>query len=139
MYFSATLTRNIVIATYLHVRISTYCMLHFVYEYLNRLAHHTNLEKHTSTQHTTRWQRFTPKLAGAKLFSKPDARNGYWNVILDEESSYLTTFSWSFSRYSAPIHWPDHGHMTFNNEMFFFVWFEMFTAKYHERATLRKL
>ena len=24
--------------------------------------------------------------------------------------------SWRFSRYSAPIHWLDHGHMTSNNE-----------------------
>ena len=36
-------------------------------------------------------EEITPKLAGAKLFSKLDARNGYWNVKLDEESSYLTT------------------------------------------------
>ena len=35
----------------------------------------------------------TPKLTEAKLFSKLDARNGYWNVKLDEESSYLTTFN----------------------------------------------
>ena len=38
-------------------------------------------------------EEITPKLAGAKLFSKLDARNGYWNVKLDEESSYLTTFN----------------------------------------------
>ena len=25
-------------------------------------------------------------------------------------------YSWRFSRYSAPIHWPVHGHMTSNNE-----------------------
>jgi len=25
-------------------------------------------------------------------------------------------YSWSFSRYSAPIHWLVHGHMTSNNE-----------------------
>ena len=25
-------------------------------------------------------------------------------------------YSWRFSRYSAPIHWLDHGHMTSNNE-----------------------
>ena len=44
-------------------------------------------------------QQITPKLAGAKLFSKPYARNGYWNVKLDEESSYLTTFNTPFGRY----------------------------------------
>ena len=41
----------------------------------------------------------TPKFAGAKLFSKLDGRNGYWNVKLDEESSYLTTFNTPFGRY----------------------------------------
>ena len=25
-------------------------------------------------------------------------------------------YSWRFSRYNAPIHWPVHGHMTSNNE-----------------------
>ena len=44
-------------------------------------------------------EEITPKLAGAKLFSKLDARNGYWNVKLDEESSYLTTFNTTFGRY----------------------------------------
>ena len=44
-------------------------------------------------------EEITPKLAGAKLFSKLDARNGYWNVKLDEESSYLTTFNTPFGRY----------------------------------------
>ena len=44
-------------------------------------------------------EEITPKLAGAKLFSKLDARNGYWNVKLDEESSYLTTFNTPLGRY----------------------------------------
>ena len=44
-------------------------------------------------------EEITPKLAGAKLFSKVDARSGYWNVKLDEESSYLTTFNTPFGRY----------------------------------------
>ena len=29
---------------------------------------------------------------------------------------YGLLYSWRFSRYSAPIHWLDHGHMTSNNE-----------------------
>jgi hypothetical protein len=41
----------------------------------------------------------TPKLAGARVFSKIDARNGYWNVKLDDESSYLTTFNAPNGRY----------------------------------------
>ena len=44
-------------------------------------------------------EEITPKLAGAKLFSKLDARNGYRNVKLDEESSYLTIFNIPNGRY----------------------------------------
>ncbi|XP_028404008.1 uncharacterized protein K02A2.6-like [Dendronephthya gigantea] len=44
-------------------------------------------------------EEITPKLAGAKIFSKLDARNGYWNVKLDDESSYLTTFNTPNGRY----------------------------------------
>jgi hypothetical protein len=40
-----------------------------------------------------------PKLNGATHFSILDARSGYWNVTLDEESSYLTTFNSPFGRY----------------------------------------
>ena len=44
-------------------------------------------------------EEITPNLTGAKLFSKLDARNGYWNIKLDEESSYLTTFNTPFGRF----------------------------------------
>ena len=44
-------------------------------------------------------EEITPKLAGARVFSKIDARNGYWNVKLDDESSYLTTFNTPNGRY----------------------------------------
>ena len=40
-----------------------------------------------------------PKLSGAKYFSIVDAKCGYWNVELDQESSYLTTFNSPFGRY----------------------------------------
>jgi hypothetical protein len=40
-----------------------------------------------------------PKLSGAKTFSIVDAKCGYWNVVLDEESSYLTTFNSPLGRY----------------------------------------
>ncbi|CAB4017439.1 transposon Tf2-1 poly [Paramuricea clavata] len=44
-------------------------------------------------------EEITPKFAGARVFSKIDARNGYWNVKLDDESSYLTTFNTPSGRY----------------------------------------
>ena len=39
------------------------------------------------------------KLSGAKLFSIVDAKCGYWNIELDDESSYLTTFNSPFGWY----------------------------------------
>ena len=33
-----------------------------------------------------------PSLGKAKIFSKVNCSNGYWQVPLDEESSLLTTF-----------------------------------------------
>ena len=40
-----------------------------------------------------------PELSNAKVFSKFDLTNGYWRCILDEESSYLTTFQTPWGRY----------------------------------------
>ena len=40
-----------------------------------------------------------PDLSKAKVFTKVDARNGYWHVQLDEESSKLTTFDTPNGRY----------------------------------------
>ena len=40
-----------------------------------------------------------PELSNAKVFSKFDLRNGYWHCVLDEESSYLTTFQTPWGRY----------------------------------------
>ena len=40
-----------------------------------------------------------PLLSDAKLFTVLDARNGFWHVQLDTDSSYLTTFSTPWSRY----------------------------------------
>ena len=37
-----------------------------------------------------------PELSRAKVFSRFDLRNGYWQCILDEESSKLTTFQIPF-------------------------------------------
>ena len=41
----------------------------------------------------------THKLAGSRYFSKLDAKNGYWSIRLDHESSLLTTFNSPFGRY----------------------------------------
>ncbi|CAB3989788.1 Hypothetical predicted protein [Paramuricea clavata] len=41
----------------------------------------------------------TTRLSGAKYFSTLDARSGFWQISLDEESSYLTTFGTTFGRY----------------------------------------
>ena len=39
------------------------------------------------------------QLSGAKTFSKLDITHAYWSIKLDDESSYLTTFSTPFGRY----------------------------------------
>ena len=41
----------------------------------------------------------TAKLSKAKFFTKLDARSGYWQVKLDQDSSMLTTFNTPFGRY----------------------------------------
>ena len=40
-----------------------------------------------------------PELAGAKFFSKNDAKTGYWHVPLDLESSKLTTFNTPWGKF----------------------------------------
>ena len=41
----------------------------------------------------------THEFAHSHYFTKLDAHHGYWSVILDQESSLLTTFSSPFGRY----------------------------------------
>ena len=40
-----------------------------------------------------------PNLSKAKVFTVLDAKNGFWHVQLDQESSYLTTFATPWCRY----------------------------------------
>ena len=39
------------------------------------------------------------KLGNAKIFTVLDAKDGFWKVPLDEQSSYLTCFITAFGRY----------------------------------------
>ena len=41
------------------------------------------------------------RLQGAKVFTSLDVSNGFWHVVLDEESSFCTTFNTPFGRH----HW----------------------------------
>jgi len=40
-----------------------------------------------------------PELSKAKVFSVVDAKNGFWHVQLDTDSSFLTTFGTPWGRY----------------------------------------
>lgn len=41
-----------------------------------------------------------PELGNAKIFTKVDCKDGYWQVKLTEESSLLTTFATPFGRWN---------------------------------------
>ena len=44
------------------------------------------------------------KLSSATVFSKLDAKDGFWSIHLDTPSSYLTTFNMHKGRYQVPLH-----------------------------------
>ena len=52
-----------------------------------------------SHHHTPTLDEITHQFKGSSVFSKLDARHGYWSVVLDEESCYLTTFNSPFGRF----------------------------------------
>ena len=52
-----------------------------------------------SHHHAPTLEGITHKLKGSSVFSKLDARHGYWPVVLDEDSSYLATFNSPFGRF----------------------------------------
>ena len=48
-------------------------------------------------------QEITSRLTGAKYFSKLDATSGFWQMPLDDKSSFLTTFNTPFGRYRFTV------------------------------------
>ena len=58
-----------------------------------------NMEIKRCHYKTPTLEEITHKFVGAKVFSTLDAKNGYWSVKLDDESSLLTTFHTPFGRY----------------------------------------
>ena len=59
---------------------------------LNRAVKREHFQLPTATE-------ITSKLTGAKVFSKLDAKDGFWHVKLDHPSSLLTTFNTPFGRF----------------------------------------
>ena len=49
----------------------------------------------------TTLEEILPKLSGAKYFFIVDAKCGYWNVVLNQESSYLTAFNSPLGHYTT--------------------------------------
>ena len=46
------------------------------------------------------WRKSLTSLTHSCYFTKLDTHHGYWSIILDQESSLLTTFNSPFGRYS---------------------------------------
>ena len=44
-------------------------------------------------------EEITSRMSGAKIFSKLDGNNSYWQMKLDHESQLLTTFNIPYGRY----------------------------------------
>ena len=65
---------------------------------LNRAIHH-NHHKRPSVEEVAH------KFANSCYFTKLNAHHGYWSIVLDEESSLLTTFNSPFGRYHL-LHLP---------------------------------
>ena len=59
---------------------------------LNRVIHHDHHKMPTVEE-------VVHKFANSHYFTKLDTHHGYWSIVLDEESSLLTTFNSPFGRY----------------------------------------
>lgn len=65
-------------------------------ETLNRMEKNgviTHVDRHTD------WVNSLVKLAGKRMFSILDEKDGFWQILLDEESSFLCTFNSYFRQY----------------------------------------
>lgn len=60
---------------------------------------HLNVHLIGEVYHTKILDEILPDLANAKVFSKFDLADGFWQCELEDESSYLTTFQTPFGRY----------------------------------------
>ena len=60
-----------------------------------------NLNKCVMREHThlPTAEEILSKITGARVFTKIDAKDGYWQIPLTEKSSYLTTFNTPHGRY----------------------------------------
>lgn len=58
-----------------------------------------NMALKRGQHHTPTLEELTHKFADARVFSKLDAKSGYWSVQLDEASQLLTTFNSPFGRF----------------------------------------
>ena len=61
----------------------------------------TDLNRYVKREHTRlpTQDETLASITNAKVFSKLDLKNGYWQLPLTEEASYLTTFNTPFGRY----------------------------------------
>ena len=53
--------------------------------------------------HLPTQEEISTRLTGAKYFSHLDAKSAFWQLPLDEESSYLTTFNTPYGRYKYNV------------------------------------
>ena len=59
---------------------------------LNKAIHHVHHKMPTVEE-------VAHKFAHSRFFTKLDAHHGYWSIVLDQDSSMLTTFNSPFGRY----------------------------------------
>ncbi|CAM1154056.1 Uncharacterised protein r2_g4222 [Pycnogonum litorale] len=58
-----------------------------------------NLALKRGQHYTPSLGELTHRLKNANIFSKLDAKSGYWSVVLDPQSQLYTTFNSPFGRY----------------------------------------